>query len=82
MSEITEEDLKREAKTPCYVTFYTPAGYALRETMVSTTMHHMDGRLHAQINRMAKRLGAHHWAIFKFWVGFDVPYTEEELEEQ
>lgn len=79
---ITDDEklFAREWKTPCYVTFYTATGYAIRETMVSTTMNHMDGRLHAQINRKAKELGAHHWAIFKHWVGFDVHYTEEELE--
>lgn len=70
----------REMKTPCYVTFYTAQGWALRETMVSFTMNHMDKRLHNQINKKAKELGAHHWAIFKHWVGFDVPYTREELE--
>lgn len=70
----------REMKTPCYVTFYTAQGYAIRETMVSFTMNHMDGRLHAQINRKAKELGAHHWAIFKHWISQDVPYTEDELE--
>lgn len=81
MSTQNNDDvLAREMKTPCYITFYTAAGYAIRETMVSDKFNHMDGRLHAQINRMAKKLGAHHWAIFKHWVGFDVPYTQDELE--
>lgn len=69
-----ERAFGREAHTPCYVTFYNAAGYALRETMQTNgKLHHMDGRLHAQINRKAKQLGAHHWAIFKHWVNFDVP---------
>lgn len=79
-SAVDEQVFGREFKTPCYVTFYTAAGFALRESMVSTTMNHMDRRLHAQINRKAKQLGAHHWAIFKAWVQFDVPYTRDELE--
>lgn len=78
--DANENMLCREMKTPCYITFYTAKGFAIRETMVSHTMNHLDRRLHHQINRRAKELGAHHWAIFKHWYGENVPYTQDELE--
>lgn len=79
MSEVDEKIMSREWKTPCYITFYTEQGFALRESMVSQ-LNHMDGRLHRQCERKGRELGAHHYAIFKHWVGFDIHYPEQEEE--
>ena len=78
-SDANENMFGREMKTPCYISFYTAKGAALRETMYSER-NHMDAWLHRAANKKAKELGAHHWAIFKHWVGFDVHYTQDELE--
>jgi len=63
MSDADETINGREWATRCFITFYTATGHALRETMVSD-LNHMDGRLHRQADRMAKRLGATRWAVF------------------
>lgn len=77
--DTTEEMMSKYWSEPCYITFYTATGFALRETMYSER-NHMDKILHRQANKKAKELGAHHWAVFKHWTGFDVHYTREELE--
>lgn len=78
--DTTEEMMSKYFHEPCYITFYTKEGYALRETMYSER-DHMDKVLHRKANKKAKELGADHWAVFKHWTSFDVQYTRQELEE-
>jgi hypothetical protein len=68
-SNIDEEIMGREWKTPCYISFYAKEdaqGGALRYTMYSER-NHMDQILHNKANKKAKDLGARSWQIFKAW---------------
>lgn len=87
VGEAMTEDEANEAmfskfwNEPCYISFYSADGHPFRETMYSER-NHMDNILHRQANKMAKKLGADHWAVFKHWSTFYTQYTREEQYER
>ncbi|HSY52427.1 MAG TPA: hypothetical protein VLC46_26740 [Thermoanaerobaculia bacterium] len=54
-----------EAKKTWYISFYTAAGWALREQMTYRAANVTDGRLLEAARKKGKKLGANYFQVFQ-----------------